>query len=609
MPDLAPKNEPFKILTDVLQTFSGTVLSEAANVAQDIIDLVGKPIPLAEMAGQALSDLLEVIETDTMKLYCCPEADAKRWTNCNWHGKPGSCFDNHCPEVHAVQLTDSYFGAGDTCGWRLERVRVYCCDPVEGEKLFLPVPLENLFENPPTGDGVDTDFELDVDDTFGSGESKAEDNPGDSAFQFVVLTSPEELQVSLDKRDGSHWEVFGCKDAVTEGEHTVQMICTDFSENSNCHKIYLGHGVPGTILQMPKGCGPGKYAVAKSLESAKKQLIPRHLSHLGSRAVVYDLTFNYDFMLVPRDLGNTQMRIDFSNQDNYWDQVVAASASKKRKKRSLEDVGGNHLRWLEEEFRDDYHFGALSKRDLEERWFGSAVIDWLVKMVGPEIHREFTHDIDETFTAKIVDERWSCTKGDVGYDGHITATALTHMKVSTSFGFTLIVTKLSPPLDLSKSYLTFYNKGEVTATLTLEAVAKIFYSKEMTILTLPFPGASFRIPGIVTIGPNIHVTGALDASLALAATLETKISIAKWEVRQTLPDAGNNEYKPQEIADGDPDLDKTGSFDGIQRPEFFAGVSVQGDITARLRAAAGECRPCLGTHLKWGPYAVGSQPY
>lgn len=121
------------------QTFSGTVLSEAADLAQDIINLVGRPIPLAQVAGQVLTDLLEIIETDTMKLYCCPEEDSKRWTNCDWHGEPGECDDNHCPEVRAVQLTDSYFGAGDTCGLRLERVRVFCCDPVEGEKLFLPV--------------------------------------------------------------------------------------------------------------------------------------------------------------------------------------------------------------------------------------------------------------------------------------------------------------------------------------------------------------------------------------------------------------------------------------------------------------------------------------
>jgi chitinase len=31
-----------------------------------------------------------------------------------------------------------------------------------------------------------------------------------------VLASPETLQVTLDKRDGSHWELFDCNDAVTE---------------------------------------------------------------------------------------------------------------------------------------------------------------------------------------------------------------------------------------------------------------------------------------------------------------------------------------------------------------------------------------------------------
>ncbi|EKG15792.1 Chitin-binding type 1 [Macrophomina phaseolina MS6] len=571
---------------DRTMTFSGTVLSEAAEIGQEIIDLVGKPTPLHEMAGEALSDLLELIEVDTMKVYCCPEDDAKIWTNCDWYGEPGSCYDNHCPEVRSVQLTDSYFGAGETCGIKLERVRVFCCDPVEGEKLFLPVPLDRLFENPPTGDNVDTDFDLKTDDTFGDGTSDTDDNPSDAAFQFVVLTSPEDLQVSLDKRDGSHWDVFNCKDAVTEGEHTVQMVCTDFSEDSNCHKIGLGHGVPGTILQMPKGCGPGKYAVAKSMEpSISGHILPRHLSHLDERAVIYDLTFDYNFQRVPRSNGDTQMRIDFSNQANYWDEVVNATASKKKRKhkRSLEDYGGNHVQWLEDEFRDDYHFGGLSKRELHERWFGSDILAWLGRMIKPEIKREFTHDIKETFTAKIVDEKWSCEKGNVGYDGHILAQALLDIDVATSFGFTLIVTSLVAPLDLSNSYLTFYNKGEITGTVTLEAVARILYNNKKTILNLPFPGASFRIPGIATIGPQVTVEGEIDAQFGIAATIETKLQIASWETRQTLPDT--SEYKPDEIGNG-VDLDKTGSYEGGREPEFYAGVAVSGDVTTKLRAAA-----------------------
>ncbi|KAK4128908.1 glycoside hydrolase family 18 protein [Parathielavia appendiculata] len=570
-------------------TFSGTVLSILDDIAEVILAVVGRAVPLVSLTGRLLLEVLDQLDLDTNKLYCCPEKDLERWKNCAWYGKPGSCFDGHCPDMKFVQLTDSYFGGGETCGIQLSRVRTFCCESA-GDPLFLPVPLGNLFEHPPDGDSVDTDFSLETDKSSASGD----DDPNEAAFQFVVLASPEELQVSIDKRDGSHWDVFGCDDAVTEGEHTVSMVCTDFSENSNCHKIGLGHGVPGTILQMPPGCGPGKYAVAKSMEPAPgddhAKLLPRRLTHLAPRKpVVYSLTFDYDFARVPRDLGSTQMRIDFSNQDDYWDTVVAGSVSKKKRdltKRTLADVGGNHVRWLEEEFRDDYHFGGLDKRDLHERWFGTSILEWLAQLVKPEIKREFMHRYDDTLTAKLIDETWSCSKGDVSYEGHLLAQALLKVKVESSFGFTLIVSKLSLPLDLSQSYLTFYNKGEITGVLTLEAVAKVFYEKKSVILNIPFPGASFKIPGIATIGPQLTVEGSIDASLAVAGTIETKLEIAKWEVRQVVPDNNDDAYKPKEIGEGDTSLDRTGNFDGIKKPEFYAGVAVQGDVTARLSAAA-----------------------
>jgi chitinase len=53
-----------------------------------------------------------------------------------------------------------------------------------------------------------------------------------------------------------------------------------------------------------------------------------------------------------------------------------------------------------------------------------------------------------------------------------------------------------------------------------------------------------------------------------------------------VPDNNDDAYKPKELAEGDPSLDRTGDFEGIKRPEFYAGVAVQGDVTARLSAAA-----------------------
>ncbi|KAI0897338.1 glycosyl hydrolases family 18-domain-containing protein [Annulohypoxylon nitens] len=554
---------------DVPMTFSGTFLQTIGDIVKTFGGLTGK----------LLVDALESTDIDVLKLYCCPKKDAETFQNCKWYGEPGSCYDNHCPVgSHSVQLTDSPYGLGEDCFPRVERTRVFCCDPANGESPFLPVSLDKLFPHPPEGDDIKTDHELQTDDTWGSGKTKNDGNedPEDAAFSFVVLTSPDELQVSLDKRDGSHWDLFNCTDTDSEEEQTIQMVCTDVSETSNCHKIGLGHGAPGTILQMPSGCGPGKYAVAKEMKVSKHQILPRSLTHLAHKPVIYDLTFDYDFTRVPRDLGNTQLRIDYSNEAGYWDEVVAAAVSKKKRKRSMAEVGHSHKRWLEEEFRDDLHFGGLSKEEFHKRWFGESVLEWLRQMIKPEIKKTFQHNLDETYTAKIVEERWSCP----GRDGYLLAQAQAHIKVGTSFGFTLIASSLSP-LDLSDSFLVFTNDGEITCTFTLEALVRFQYdTKEFGIgPPIPFPGSGLRIPGIATIGPQLALRGRVEAGVAISATLEAKLDVVSWEYEYRLP----AEMKPENPDKAE--YGKTGDKNGLLAPTFYAGVSAQGNAKAHLIAA------------------------
>ncbi|KAI8313504.1 Chitotriosidase-1 [Colletotrichum sp. SAR11_59] len=226
-------------------TFSRTVLDTLDDVAKIILRVVGRGYPLAGLTGLVLLEVLYELDLDTR-----PEKEVEKWKNC----------------------------ACDNCSIHTRRVRTFCCES-DGEPLILPMDLKNLFEHPPKG-GSNTDFTLETDKTSANGD----DDPNEAAFQFVVLVSPEALQISLDKRDGSHWDVFDCHDSISEGEHTVRM--------------------------MPRGCGLGKYAVAKSMAPAlgrdHAKLLPRHLSYLaGLEPVVYDLTFDYDFSRVPRDLGNT----------------------------------------------------------------------------------------------------------------------------------------------------------------------------------------------------------------------------------------------------------------------------------------------------------------
>lgn len=293
--------------TNPFQTFRSNLLEIPADKGKTFEGLVGK-------------DLVEALKGINKQLYsgyCCPAKEAKRWKNCAWHGKPGQCNDNHCDIGHQVQLTQSNSGQGQSCSPRVERTRVFCCDAADGESPFLPVPLDHLFPNPPKGDDVDIDFDIQVDSTWGvSRAGEQAEDPNKATFGFVVMTSPEELQISLDKRDGSHWELFNCNLQDDEEEQTIQMVCTDTSGNSNCGKISLGHGVPGTILEMPKGCIKNRYVVAKDMTISSNQILPAHLTkrNFVSRPVVYDLTFDYEWLRVPRDLGDTQLRVDYSNE-------------------------------------------------------------------------------------------------------------------------------------------------------------------------------------------------------------------------------------------------------------------------------------------------------
>lgn len=108
------------------------------------------------------------------------------------------------------------------------------------------------------------------------------------------------------------------------------MFCTDISADSNCLKISLGHGIPGMIVELPQGCGPSEYAVAKPLTMSKTQ-DPTILKRLEKRGyghvpLIYDFAFEFHSERVPRDLGDNQMRVDYSNQVGYWHTIMNKAA-------------------------------------------------------------------------------------------------------------------------------------------------------------------------------------------------------------------------------------------------------------------------------------------
>ncbi|KAL3708715.1 hypothetical protein TMatcc_006699 [Talaromyces marneffei ATCC 18224] len=311
------------------------------------------------------------------------------------------------------------------------------------------------------------------------------------------------------------------------------------------------------------------------------QDLPHHLARRSdlSGAPVYDLKFDYDFRRVPRTYGDSQMRIDFSNEEGYWDAVVDRPGQTKKKKRDLEEVRKNQKRWLEEEWREAYHKGGLSRHELHRRWFGSDVIAWLANLVGvgqAEATVELNHHVDETLQIILMDEQYGpCPFGVT--QANIRATLEANVQVDTSFGITIIVT-LGSPLDLSNSYLYFKNKGKVTAQFQVDAVASISWnSGDIKLIGLDnFPGATFRVPGVVTIGPNMAVYASADASVTLSAHLQAEVNIVSWDIQQTYPQT--NQY-PVSALDS-PNYDGTQTLGSLS---VSASVSAVGELALHLK--------------------------
>ncbi|KAL2752063.1 glycoside hydrolase family 18 protein [Sodiomyces alcalophilus JCM 7366] len=523
---------------------------------------------------------------DNKKKFCC--SNDQKWRNCKWHGKPGSCFDNHCDTGWQVALTRSHGGEGHDCGWASKRMRSFCCDPPDGDSPFLPVPLEYLFPEPPDEEGADSDWTIKVDNTWGGAQDVPfQETPESSAFGFVVITSSDRLQVTLDKRDGSHWEVFDCNDAVTEGEHTVRMVCTtdSRSEDSNCNKIHLGHGAPGTIVDMPAGCGPGRYAVVKEMIPSQNQSLPHHLHRRGMAdnvETVYDLTFDYDFRRVPRDEDDeVQIRIDYSNEHTYWDTIVDKAADTKKRtlkrslKRSLQDVGGSHKRWLEEEWREDVHGGALTKGEIHKRWFGETALDWLRAIfTGVSNPLDLQHTYHEEFTLSIIDQKLTCPS----MDAKLEVFAEMELDMNVNYGFTLIG-KLGGEygIDISDSYLYYRTGGDVNAKFVVDAaVTAYFDTGDVLMFSADTFGAAFSVPGLVTIGPNFKLFGRLDGRATLGVHFESKVKLAEWNVYQTLPVIDE---------DWEPDVFDEAQKSGTQplEPAFEYGVAVSGHLSAHVK--------------------------
>jgi chitinase len=238
-------------------------------------------------------------------------------------------------------------------------------------------PSRYLFPTPgPKSNTEKLDIKLDT--TIGSGSSNSKYAANDHAFGWYIMSGPEDEFSTVAKRDGSHWELFDCSSTAGEERQTVKAVCTDASENSNCHHIFKG-GVEATVVEMPGDCGPGRYAVAWAMQpSTDHDHIRHHLEKRGlSDSAVFDFTFDYDFThFEKRADSNVLLRIDYSDDPGYWQSIVAEKPGKTSKRQIEVDTqfGGDHKAWLEHNWHVEKR--ALGHEEIHKRWFSGDVKEW-----------------------------------------------------------------------------------------------------------------------------------------------------------------------------------------------------------------------------------------
>ncbi|ORY04392.1 hypothetical protein BCR34DRAFT_572769 [Clohesyomyces aquaticus] len=524
----------------------------------------------------------DTCKSDSGKVYCCDKGVDT--SSCYWNeGKmrfpEGACsYSESCADGEIRIALDKYGGSdknGDThtCQYPIPQQQgiwqwpnadlAFCCNAngMGQDTINLPVPLVDLF--PSVGPDSNTEkLDIKLDKTMGGNrDAPNSNNPDDNAFGFYIMSGPQQELTTVSKRDGSHWEIFDCDNTAGEKRQTVKMVCTDTSANSNCGIIFEGRGVAHTVVDMPGDCGPGRYAVAVSLEpSASHEHLKPHLVKRGlESAPVYDFTFDYDFSVFEKraDKSNVLLRIDYSDDPGYWSDIVLAHHNKR--KRDLEvqfDFGGDEKAWLYHTWHKEKR--SMTHEELHARWWSGNVREWYDRQRN--IDHDYTgirHRVVDTRDITLFDETLNCPSWP-GATLYFSSWAELNIDIETAAGVTVIGT-LGNLQSFNESSAWFRTKGRVDASLHFRAKGDLsFHTGQLELFGAHNFGASFRVPGIVTIGPDFRILGSLAGDATLQMKADYGVNLANWDYSMRFPVPEGESLDPKKEADiSEPKVNKT----------------------------------------------------
>ncbi|KAI3336893.1 carbohydrate-binding module family 18 [Xylariaceae sp. AK1471] len=530
--------------------------------------------------------------------WCCD--DNTDTSQCRWEGAPADTVAEDCDDAgkcpqNFVSLGVDEYGGGSNCIWNewypgfgsspSATKRALCCPAGDLGGVKTNISVRYLFPDPPAAT-ESARIQLSIDTTDQGGYAGGIEDPNDNGFGWVIMVGPSSQLTSMRKRDGSHWELYDCGDASHSGTRTVKAVCTDESETSNCNVIFED-GVERTVIEVPSECGPGRYAVAVSMSQSVDHTLPEEMAHrLVKRGLleprVYDLTFDYDFsVLQGRDDSDVDIRIDFSTDPYYWSSIVNAPAMKKRdmELRVRDEYGGNWKRYVHDVFHEDRASTPEEELHLlRKRWFSADLKMWFDRQL--DVNEQWTaatHTVQDTFRVYFFNEEIDCSFGGLPVEGYFVSYADLNVNIQTSAQLTLIG-KLNNLKSFQESHILARSKGNVDAMLVFDAFGMISFSTgRLEIFGAQNFGATFRIPGLVTVGPNFKVFGKIAKQQGNNRTATATYNLAHWDYTQRYPNQNNDRggAETDTVADMQTSMSEN-------KFEWHADVDVNGDVTATI---------------------------
>jgi chitinase len=233
--------------------------------------------------------------------------------------------------------------------------------------------------------------------------------------------------------------------------------------------------------------------------------------------------------------------VDYSDDPGYWSEIVNRPAGRKSKREIQETVdrehSGSYKSYLDHQWRLDRRSTPEHELHLlHKRWFSQTLADWLSNFRKIDIEYDLIrHTVNEQFRWYLFRDSIQCTLAGIPTQAYFAAWADLNINIETA-GVLSLIGNLADLSTFQESHVLFRNKGSVKASLNLEAFAELQFStgtvELVGSLALIFPnwikqlikslgaanfGATFTVPGFVTIGPNFRVLGSLDGIATLHA--------------------------------------------------------------------------------------------